>query len=41
MRDEPRPVNGGQLELVYCLFFFVFFLVGGGAWTLDRTLQRR
>jgi len=29
-------VNGGQLEAVYSLFFFMFFLVGGGAWSLDR-----
>jgi putative oxidoreductase len=29
-------VNGGQLEAVYSLFFFTFFLVGGGAWSLDR-----
>jgi putative oxidoreductase len=29
-------LNGGQLEAVYCLFFFTFFLVGGGAWSLDR-----
>jgi putative oxidoreductase len=28
-------VNGGQLEALLC-FFFTFFLVGGGAWTLDR-----
>jgi putative oxidoreductase len=29
-------VSGGQLEAVYSLFFFTFFLVGGGAWSLDR-----
>jgi putative oxidoreductase len=29
-------VNGGQLEAVYSIFFFTFFLVGGGAWSLDR-----
>ena len=29
-------VNGGQLEAVYSIFFFMFFLVGGGAWSLDR-----
>jgi uncharacterized membrane protein YphA (DoxX/SURF4 family) len=29
-------VNSGQLEAVYSLFFFTFFLVGGGAWSLDR-----
>jgi putative oxidoreductase len=29
-------VNSGQFEAVYSLFFFTFFLVGGGAWGLDR-----
>jgi len=29
-------VNGGQLEAVYSIFFFTFFLVGGGAWSFDR-----
>ena len=29
-------VSGGQLEAVYSIFFFTFFLVGGGAWSLDR-----
>jgi putative oxidoreductase len=33
-------VNGGQLEAVYCFFFFTFFLVGGGAWSLDRLRKR-
>ena len=33
-------VNGGQLEAVYSFFFFTFFLVGGGTWSLDRQLQR-
>src|SRR5262249_31700155 len=34
-------VNGGQLEAVYCFFFFTFFLVGGGAWCLDRLWRQR
>jgi putative oxidoreductase len=34
-------VNGGQLEAVYSLFFFMFFLVGGGAWSLDRLRKSR
>ena len=34
-------VNGGQLEAVYSLFFFMFFLVGGGAWSLDRLRKAR
>ena len=33
-------VNGGQLEAVYAFFFFTIFLVGGGAWSLDRQQQR-
>lgn len=32
--------NGGELEIVFCIFFFVFFLVGGGAWSLDRAMRR-
>jgi putative oxidoreductase len=32
--------NGGELEAVFCLFFFVFFLVGGGFWSLDRAQNR-
>jgi putative oxidoreductase len=32
--------NGGELEAVYCFFFFLFFLVGGGAWSLDRRSNR-
>jgi putative oxidoreductase len=33
-------LNGGDLEAVYSLFFFTFFLIGGGAWSLDRTWRR-
>lgn len=33
-------VNGGQLEAVYCLFFFTLFLVGGGVWTLDYAMRQ-
>ena len=33
-------VNGGQLEAVYSFFFFTFFLVGGGAWSLDRLREQ-
>ena len=32
--------SGGQLEAVYSIFFFTFFLIGGGAWSIDR-LRRR
>jgi putative oxidoreductase len=28
--------SGGQLEAVYSIFFFTFFLVGGGAWSIDK-----
>lgn len=28
--------NGGQMEAVHSIFFFMFFLVGGGAWSFDR-----
>jgi putative oxidoreductase len=34
-------VNGGTLEVVFCFFFFTFFLVGGGAWCLDRLWRGR
>jgi len=33
--------NGGELEAMFCLFFFTIFLVGGGVWAIDRTLNRR
>jgi putative oxidoreductase len=33
--------NGGELEAVLCLFFFTLFLVGDGAWSLDRMIERR
>jgi putative oxidoreductase len=28
--------SGGQLEAVYSIFFFTFFLIGGGAWSIDQ-----
>jgi putative oxidoreductase len=28
-------LNGGELAIVYC-FFFVYLVVGGGEWSLDR-----
>ena len=27
--------SGGQLEAVYSIFFFTFFLIGGGSWSID------
>ena len=33
--------NGGELEAVLCLSFFALFLFGGGAWSLDRVIERR
>jgi len=42
MSVSPFPVvSGGQLEAVYSIFFFMFFLVGGGAWSLDRWREKR
>lgn len=32
--------NGGELEAVFCIFFFTIFLVGGGAWSIDRAMRR-
>ena len=32
--------NGGELEALFCFFLFTFFLVGGGAWSLDRLSRR-
>ena len=32
--------NGGELEATFCFFFFTFFLVGGGAWSIDRAMKR-
>lgn len=36
-------LNGGTGEALYCFIFFLFFLFGGGAWSLDhlRGQQRR
>ena len=28
--------SGGQLEAIYSIFFFTFFLIGGGAWSVDK-----
>lgn len=32
--------NGGQTELLYTFFFFTFFLVGGGIWSVDKMRER-
>jgi putative oxidoreductase len=44
MNRPPRGffplLNGGQLEAVYCFFFFTFFLVGGGRWSIDQWRKR-
>ncbi len=32
--------NGGQTEAIYSFFFFMFVLVGGGAWSVDRLMKR-
>ncbi len=40
MAHAPRGffplLNGGELAIVYCFLFFYFFIVGGGAWSLDQ-----
>ena len=28
--------SSGQLEAIYSIFFFTFFLIGGGAWSVDK-----
>jgi putative oxidoreductase len=33
-------VNGGNLEVMYCLMFFTFFLIGGGEWSVDHQRRR-
>jgi putative oxidoreductase len=33
-------LNGGELEALFCLFFFTFFLFGGGSWSVDAMLSR-
>ena len=33
-------LNGGELEATFCLFFFTFFLFGGGSWSLDAVISR-
>jgi putative oxidoreductase len=33
-------LNGGELEALFCLFFFTFFLFGGGSWSVDAVLSR-
>lgn len=33
--------NGGELEAIFCLFFFAIFLVGGGIWSLDNAIRKR
>jgi putative oxidoreductase len=33
-------LNGGEGEVLFCLVFFTFFLLGGGSWSLDAMLSR-
>ena len=33
-------LNGGEVEALFCFVFFVFFLVGGGTWSLDAMRSR-
>ena len=34
-------LNGGTGEALYCFIFFLFFLYGGGAWSLDAQRGQR
>ena len=44
MNRPPRGffplLNGGELEALYSFFFFTFFLIGGGLWSLDELRKR-
>jgi putative oxidoreductase len=33
--------NGGETESLFCFVFFLFFLFGGGAWSLDALREKR
>ena len=33
-------LNGGELEALYSFFFFTFFLIGGGLWSVDELRKR-
>jgi putative oxidoreductase len=33
--------NGGDAAILYCFIFLYFFVAGGGAWSLDRTVASR
>jgi putative oxidoreductase len=34
-------LNGGALAIAYCFVFLHFAAGGGGAWSLDRLLERK
>jgi putative oxidoreductase len=37
----PWPIqNGGELAVLYCFIFLHFCTSGGGAWSLDRLIER-
>ena len=39
---SPFPiVNGGDAAILFCFIFLFFAAAGGGAWSLDRLMQRR
>jgi putative oxidoreductase len=44
MNRPPRGffplLNGGELEALYSFFFFTFFLIGGGLWSVDELRKR-
>jgi putative oxidoreductase len=33
--------NGGETESLFCFVFFLFFLFGGGAWSVDALREKR
>ena len=39
---SPFPVaNGGDAAILFCFIFLFFAAAGGGAWSLDRLIERR
>jgi putative oxidoreductase len=34
-------VNGGELAVLYCFIFLMFFMVGGGRFSVDQLIRRR
>ena len=34
-------LNGGDAAILYCFIFLLFVFLGGGAWSLDRTMAKK